>query len=86
MKCTACGKKAGCIDSREREHSRWRRYSCECGFRFNTLEMVENIDNLDDISDLAKNARMDKTRRKWIEVGKTLAKKEIRDLLNIGDN
>jgi len=44
MKCPRCDTHStACIDSRESAKGRRRRYKCECGERFTTLETVAHI-------------------------------------------
>lgn len=46
-KCTACGKQAGCRDTRHHGNHIRRRYLCECGARWTTYESRrERLDNL----------------------------------------
>ncbi len=40
MICPQCNKTPRCIDSRQRGPTRWRRYACECGYRFSTDEAI----------------------------------------------
>lgn len=81
MQCPTCAKQADCIDSREKDYARRRRYKCECGFRFSTLELVEDINNLITIESMANNVRLSGARAQWVAIGKEIAKKELRELL-----
>jgi hypothetical protein len=38
--CPQCNKTPRCTDSRQRGPTRWRRYVCECGYRFSTEEAI----------------------------------------------
>jgi transcriptional regulator NrdR family protein len=41
MTCPQCGEKAVCVDSRERrDYTIRRRFHCDCGRRFTTIEQL----------------------------------------------
>ena len=42
MQCPNCyGYQTTCVDSRERDGIRWRRYLCDCGRKFTTYESYD---------------------------------------------
>lgn len=41
MICPECNNQSTrCVDSRQRGPTRWRRYHCQCGYRFSTDEAI----------------------------------------------
>jgi transcriptional regulator NrdR family protein len=43
MQCPKCNAQADCKDSREIVFTRKRRYYCNCGFRFSSIEIVVGV-------------------------------------------
>jgi transcriptional regulator NrdR family protein len=84
MQCPTCHMQTDCIDSREKDFTRIRRYKCECGFKFSTVELIQDINNLVSITEMAQNRKLSGIRSKWVEAGKQIARKEIKELL--GEN
>lgn len=46
-----CGKRLSCINTRERQDHRYRRYECDCGERVSTVELVVELKNSVDALD-----------------------------------
>ena len=78
MLCPNCKQDALVRDSRPQGNFRRRRYFCECGTRFTTLECVIDVgNNLKGLHDVGPGKRLTKGER-WFREQFDLAKKEGR--------
>lgn len=79
MKCPICKQRAPVRDSREDDESRRRRYLCECGHRFTTVEFIVETDPT-----MSVKGRMTKGKR-WLreneERAREAGRNELRDQL-----
>lgn len=85
MKCPTCNTEANCVDSRPMPNNmRRRRYACECGVRFSTLEVLQ-IDT--DIEFPGKRTKalkwLDKVSKASYQEGRNDVMAEMREVLGI---
>jgi hypothetical protein len=89
MKCLECDKRADCKDSREADGTRRRRYVCECGRAFTTIEVCEETTDTTYFASMNKNSAV---YRWWAQVhqngyklGQEQARTSIRHALGMGE-
>lgn len=85
MKCPTCNIEANCIDSRPMPNNmRRRRYACECGLRFNTLEVLQiDTDDLNPGKRITSLKWIDKVRKSSYQEGRNDVMAEMREILGI---
>lgn len=83
MTCIFCNEKTNCVDSREENNIRRRRYACpNCGNRFSTEEVVISEEQTEKENTLDKDQLMAERRKSFefgLSVGRRMGKASFSD-------